>query len=153
MARSRCSPPSPGRLRRRSRNRGLRNGITLLEVLIATAILAVSLAALGRRGFVAIHAAESGQKQLEGTLIARHVLDAIQAGSLVPTPSETIWQDGTEWRWWTTRRPGPETGLTILEVFVRHEADRSDEPQVVLTQLVRDTVLSRPSTRATSTAL
>ena len=35
MARSRCSPPSPGRLRRRSRNRGLRNGITLLEVLIA----------------------------------------------------------------------------------------------------------------------
>ncbi len=147
VTRSRSSALSPGRLRRRFRARGSRSGITLLEVLIATAILAVSLAALGRRGFVAIHAAENGRKQLEGTLIARHVLDAIQAGTLAPSSVETAWTDATEWRWWTTRKPGPEAGLTILEVLVRHEADRPGEPQVALTQLVRNNVMSQTSNR------
>lgn len=142
MIRRRCALPAAASSRPPLLGGRSRGGMTLLEVLIATAILAVSFAALGRRGFVAIHAAESARKQLEGTLIARHVLDAIQSGSLAPATSQTVWRDATEWHWWTTRRPGPESGLTTLQVFVRHESDRPDEPTISLSQLIRDSLLT-----------
>jgi len=121
--------------------------MTLLEVLIATALLAVSLAALGRRGFVAIQAAQKGERQSAGACIAREALDGLLSGSLAAPSRETAWPDQPDWVWWIETKPGPESGLVALSVHVRPTGDPPGTPLLTLSQLVRRTALPHLATR------
>lgn len=124
----------PGRAAfRRSR----RQGITLLEVLLATAILAISLTALGRRGFVAIRAAEKSRQQAEAVLVARSALDGVLAHTLRPAATETRWSDVNEWVWWSETTPSETPGLVTLRVHVREQSASPRIPILTLAQLVR----------------
>lgn len=121
--------------------------MTLLEVLIATAILAVSLMALGRRGFVAIQAAQKGERQAAGAEIAREALDGLLAGTLAPPARETGWPDQPEWVWWIDIAPAEQEGLVRLSVHVRSASEPVGTPLLSLSQLVRRQALPRLATR------
>lgn len=124
-----------------------RGGMTLVEVLIATAILAVSLMALGRRGFVAIQAAQKGERQAAGAGIAREALDGLLAGTLAPPARETTWADQPEWVWWIEVKPSEQEGLVRLSVHVRSANEPAGTPLLSLSQLVRRQALPRLATR------
>lgn len=114
-----------------------RTGITLLEVLLATAIMAIALTALGQRGFVAIRAAERSRQQAEGILVARSALDGLLAHTLRPAATETRWSETSEWLWWSETAPSETAGLITLRVHVREQSDLPRVPTLTLAQLVR----------------
>jgi len=118
-------------------SRSRRRGVTLLEVLLATAIMAIALTALGRRGFVAIRAAEKSRQQAEAVLIARSALDGLLAHTLRPAATETRWSDTSEWLWWSETTPSETAGLVTLRVHVREPSDSPRVPTLTLAQLVR----------------
>jgi general secretion pathway protein I len=122
---------------RRSHLRPRRVGITLLEVLIATAILAVSLTALGQRGFVAIQAATRAQQQSAAMVIARQAMDGVLSGVIPEPQREAAWPSNPEWVWRMDLGDVTEPGLRRLTIHVRQATDRPEESTVTLTQLQR----------------
>ena len=98
-----------------------RCGITLLEVILATAILAMSMAALGQLTFNGVDAALRTKMESEAAIRCRSVINEILAGSLTAThESERHFRDTTDWTWSVSVRSESIRTMTLLTVTVRH---------------------------------
>ena len=115
-------------------NRSRRQGLSLMEVIIALAILGLALAAIGELIRVGAHNAEASRKRTTAQLLCENKLAEIKAGwlgqsSTLPTgqmmrpqpvgpvefePHET----DQPWMYTVNVEPGETEGLLVVEVIV-----------------------------------
>lgn len=106
-------------------------GFTLLEVLVALAIVAVALAALVRTGAQATDNTAYLERKTFAHWVAMNQLVELQAtgAGLSKGRSEgTEEMAGIEWQWQRTVKPTPDAKLMQVEFTV----GRDDEPQLVI---------------------
>lgn len=105
--------PTPSR---RSRS----EGFTLLEVLVAMAILAVAVTAVLQLFGQGLRLARASGEHLAATLLASQKLTEVAGGPLVPETSHGI--EG-EYRWQATVRPAPDLRPVELPEGLRPTGD------------------------------
>jgi prepilin-type N-terminal cleavage/methylation domain-containing protein len=117
-----------------------RNGITLLEVLIALAIFLGSFAIISQIMRTGAQASNQGQQQNEIVLRARSLMNEVLAGSVELEPVQEASFDDTDlYTWSMSISDGPIPDLFIVEVTVarRRQGGTGDMP-FTLTRYMRD---------------
>ena len=126
----------------------LRSGFTLLEVVLALAILAASLAMLGQLIGLGFRSAQQAQGLTEAQMIAETVMENIAVGILPPDPVQDMnismttdlsatltTETDTPWVYSIDWQPAPMEGLIIVMVQVRRanveSAAQNDQFQLV----------------------
>ena len=119
----------------RRRPSAARSGMTLLEILLAGAILAIAIAALEQQTYVGVQASLRSQMQSEAATRARSVMHQLQAGILPMESSPFIpLDDDQRWLCSVTVDRHPQLGLKRLVVRVRRAT--SPDGDFELTRLV-----------------
>lgn len=133
-----------------------RSAFSLIEVMLALAILAMSLAMLGQLVGLGFQSARQSQGLSEAQMIAETVMEAISLGLIQPDPvtdmnismmtdlnTFSVEQD-TEWVYSINWEPAPVDGLIMMMVQVRRSgaqtAAQSDTFEVV--RWMRDPALA-----------
>lgn len=125
-----------------------RYGITLLEVMLAIAILAMSMSALGQLTFNGVDAALRTKMESEAAIRCRSVINEILAGSLTPIQeSERHFRDTSDWTWSVSVRRNTIRTMTLLTVTVRHVSN--PDGTFTIYRLVRPDVQSAVQTAGT----
>lgn len=104
------------------------SGFTLLEVLVALAIVAVVMVALVRTSGMGATALGRERELTLATYVAANVLTDARIAQGVPQPGRRngrMRMGPREWRWELLVQPSPEP--TILRLDVRVYADETDE--------------------------
>jgi Tfp pilus assembly protein PilV len=125
-----------------------RNGITLLETLIATVILLVSIAALGTQSAVGVRAARRVQAESMSALLCHSVLDELMVtGQVKSTTAPKAIEGHPGWQYTseiselatTTAHRGPVSSdrLCIMTVTTWRTGVWAIESKTSLTQVVR----------------
>ncbi|WP_437231118.1 type IV pilus modification PilV family protein [Planctomicrobium sp. SH661] len=122
---------------RRSALANHRSGMSLLEVLLAGAILIVSLAALAHPAAVAVKASLRAEQTAIASMLAVECLNGILSGSLDsssnPQPSKSF----PDYSWQSTIQPAEQENCVRLTVMI-HAANQHDAaPVFQLSQVVR----------------
>ena len=121
----------------RRSGRSVRAGVTLLEVLLATVILATSLAALGQMISNGVMAGVRCEQQAEAAVRCQSKLDELLAGVEPLTPvSAASFSDDPSWTWTLEVAPFQER-LSCVTVAVQHESARQSS-DFQLTRLIRN---------------
>lgn len=112
---------------RRVGSRGCGSGFTLLEVLVALAVVAVALAALARAGSQAIEAQRSLEERTLALWVADNVLAEMRLeADLSPGRRQgQARQGGRDWFWDALIQPTPGDELLRMDVAVHAERSRS----------------------------
>lgn len=113
------------------------HGFTLIEVILALTILAVSLALLGQLVGLGFQNAQQAQGLTEAQMIAETIMEEIELGLLPPDPvtdmnvtmtsdlsTLTVEQD-TPWVYSINWEPAPVDGLIMVAVQVRRAGAQS----------------------------
>lgn len=131
-------------------------GITLYEVVVALAIFAGSMAAISEAVSTGMRAALQSRLQSQAILLCETKMSEVLAGA-VPRQStgEAAFLepqlDG--WRWTVNVKPGPHTGLMLVEVEVAYRAVSSPaDASFSVARLVRDPSAFASSTTAANAA-
>ncbi len=101
-------------------NSSARRGLTLLEILLASAILATALAVIGQQNSVGVRAAIRTQLETEAALHCQSLLNRITSTDVAPQaiPEQPLaGSDG--WFWSATISNAPLGGMTAVTVSVR----------------------------------
>ncbi len=116
-----------------------RSGLSLLEVVLAVAILAGALAALGHQASVGVNAALRSELSTEAALICQSRMDFLQVEGLRRLPVVEQPVDGRkDWRWSAELMPSEFEGLHLLRVSVHKASGRLERwSRWTLTRLVR----------------
>lgn len=110
------------------RTRALRAGMTLLEVILAIAILGGSLAMLGELVRTGTRAAREGRLLSTAQLLADSILAEITAGVSQPEATEgAIDFGGFGWSYIVEIKQVDQQGLLAVNVTVRESADLSQQ--------------------------
>ncbi len=121
------------------RSTSKRKGFTLLEVLLALAILLLSLAALGNLSFVGMRASTRCHLQSEACWRAHTVLEEIGAGirksvTAGPMPMEA----GSDWMVTIRARPTDVPKLIDVEVQAWKAGHQAEQSRVSLAKTIYD---------------
>jgi general secretion pathway protein I len=115
-------------------------GFTLLEVLIALAVLAIALTALVRAaGLSANDFAGLRERSLAGW-IASNVITESRLGERNPQPGQRegkVRFGGRDWRWELTVQPTPQAGISRLDARV-YLGEERESPSASLTGFTGD---------------
>lgn len=133
-----------------------RRGLSLLEVILASAIFVASIAVIGNLLDVGMLIVQRGDRETIGQLRAESKMEEIVAGiqpfETQSTKSEDFepYEDDPHWSWKVTSVPTPMAGLLRVTVEVGYMDDpeaTSEAPDNVwsFTRLVTDPALLRPS--------
>ena len=106
--------------RSRIRERRIRPGITLLEVLIALAIFLGAITVIGQIISTGSQAAIAAQQQAEAVRRCETVLAEALAGSIPMQDASGNFEDNPDWSWSVIVLDGPHVDLLSLEVTVAH---------------------------------
>lgn len=142
-----------GKGRRASRLAGkparARTGMTILEVIVATAIFVGGMAILGQLSRLGLAAAEANQRKTDGLLRAESKMAQISMG-LEPLDlgAEALpFDDNPHWTWSVASEPTEVTGLLRVSLIVEHrdrEDDETPDYDFRLTRLLVDPGWGRP---------
>jgi type II secretion system protein I len=120
----------------------MRRGITLYEVVIALVIFSGAIAAISEGISTGVRAALQSRIQSQAILLCESKMGEVMAG-VVPRSSvaESAFTepqlDG--WKWGLSVKPGPHTGLMLVEVEVNYRiAGDAVDASFSLERLVRD---------------
>lgn len=109
-ARCRCKP------------RGSRRGISLLEVMLAIAILGGSMAVVGQMVHTGSRAAIRARELTQAQIHAESVMSQIVAGIILPQSASTVpvetYDMAGEWMYSVDVQPGEQEGMLIIAVSV-----------------------------------
>jgi general secretion pathway protein I len=138
------------RLRIRSNDRNRREGITLLEVLIALAIFMGAFTIISQIMRTGAQASNQGQQQNEIVLRARSLMNEVLAGSVAMEPVDGASFDDTEaYAWSMTIGDGPIPDLFVVEITVsRRRPNGVLDMPFTLTRYMRDPEVFLQSTVA-----
>lgn len=137
-------------------NRKCRSAFSLLEVILALAVLAASLAMLGQLVGLGFRSARESQGLTEAQMIAETVMDEIALGLLPPDPVEDmnvsmlsdltsmIPPQDSPWVYSIDWEPAPIDGLLMVVVSVRRADAQSAEQNDVfrIVRWMRDPTLA-----------
>ena len=100
-----------------------RQGLTLFEVLLSLAVLAVSLAAIGQLVSSGMRGAVQAHLQSEAVIRCQHQLGELMATcEAIPNLSEQPFPDDSNWTWSASSSDTEENGLVSVVVTVKHSA-------------------------------
>lgn len=128
-----------GRLRRRAAGLCGRGGLSLIEVMLAVAILAVALAALGHQASVGVNAALRSQLSTEAALKCQTQMELLLAIGFrgLPISNQPIPGSGV-WHWSAELLPSQFESVQVLRVSVYKPRGRLERmSRWTLTRLVR----------------
>jgi type II secretion system protein I len=133
----------------------MRRGITLYEVVVALVIFAGSMAAISEAISTGVRAALQSRLQSQAILLCQSKMGEVIAGA-VPRQSmaEAAFQEPylQGWKWSLSVKPGPHTGLLLVEVDVAYRlAGNSVDGSFSLARLVRDQTAFASSASAAAT--
>jgi prepilin-type N-terminal cleavage/methylation domain-containing protein len=118
--------------------RPARRGLSLLEVLLALAIMLLSLVAIGRLVDFGADRGLDARLHTQGARLVQAKMAEVEAG-VVPVDSASGGQfdDNPDWSW--SVEPTPQGTPNLYQVTVRVTRDRRGQPfEVTLTQLLYD---------------
>lgn len=101
-------------------------GFTLLEVLIALAVIAIALLALGRSSAFQVNSLASLQENTLATWVADNVITDARLKTLDTgryQGSEAMGQQ--QWYWELQIQPSPDPGILRMDVVVHSDPDRN----------------------------
>lgn len=125
-----------GSTRREQRRKNSRRGALLLEVLLAAAILAMSITLLSQLSRAGTRLAILGQLQSEAAVRCETKLNELLVGaSDTPVAKDNGFLDDAKWRWSATTKEDV-TGLTRVTVAVWREGRFSNASRIELIRLV-----------------
>jgi type II secretion system protein I len=109
-------------------NRRSRNAFTLLEVILALAILAGAVAALGELIRTGMLNAQAARDLTRAELVAETVVSEVMAGALAPSASNTPWDEDSRWLYSVSTESASQAGLLALTVTVVRDAPPAQHP-------------------------
>ncbi|MEZ6057858.1 MAG: type II secretion system protein [Planctomycetaceae bacterium] len=124
-------------------------GMTLLEVLIALAILLMSLAVISELLRIGSRAAVDARIDAQAALRAEAVMNEVVGGvHLMQDMELTPFLDDPDWKWSLVVLEGPHADLLRLEVTVSYQPD-GDLPRrpLTLVRLARDPAIFAGATK------
>ncbi|QDU18200.1 type IV pilus modification PilV family protein [Urbifossiella limnaea] len=125
-----------------------RPGLTLIEVLLALAILLMSLAAIGQLVDVGSNHGTVAQFHVRGTRLAQDKLAECEAGVIdVTAGGGGTFEHEPEWSWSVDSQPETATNLYRVTVTVSRD-DRGKPFEVVLAQLIYDPAMTGSAAQA-----
>lgn len=103
-------------------------GLTLIEVLIALAIISIAMTAVIKATSQNIRGTGHLQQKSEAMWVAQNVLNEVQAGVIdLPAGSDSLSQKttllGQEWYWQASRTATPNKRIAKIEVQVFTQAE------------------------------
>ena len=121
------------------RRRVLRGAFTLLEIILALAILAGALATMGEVVRLAVRNAESARRLTQAELLATSKLAEITAGITPAEPVEEIsFQRQPNWMFTISTSPTEVDGLIAVSVNVEQQATGRQPIEFTLVQWMLD---------------
>lgn len=125
-----------------------RPGLTLIEVLLALAILLLALAAIGQLVDVGSDRGVEARFHTRGTRLAQAKLAECEAGVLdVTAGGSGTFDEEPEWNW--TVDAQPETATNLYRVTVTVSRDNRGKPfEITLSQLVYDPKMTGSAAQA-----
>ncbi len=128
-----------------------REGITLLEVLIALAIFLAAFTIISQIMRTGTQAANQGQQQNEIVLRAKSLLNEVLAGSVeMQSVQESPFEDTDMYVWSLSVSDGPIPDLFLVEVTVaRQRQDGRTDMPFTLSRYMRDPEVFLQSTVST----
>lgn len=123
-------PPCRGRIRERVESLPAQRGFTLLEVLVALAILAITMAAVSRTASSSIHHVEALRTRVIADWVAQNRLAQHQARGDWPAPgiqtgSEEQARQTYPWREEVIATPNPTMRRIVVSVYAPDDAKHS----------------------------
>jgi Tfp pilus assembly protein PilV len=117
-----------------------RQGLSLLEVLLALGIFLIALTGIGQLISLGSRSAVEARLEAEATLRAESILQELLAGvQPLQATAATAFPDDANWQWTAEVVEGPHVDLVQVTVTVfRQDLDNLDRGAVRLTRLVRD---------------
>ncbi|MEO1996367.1 MAG: hypothetical protein ABGZ17_13950 [Planctomycetaceae bacterium] len=120
-----------------------RLGLTLLEVLLATVILAGALAALSQLSTNGVNAALRTDLETTAAVMCQTRLDELLATSeAITTGRKVVFHERPEWSWVAEVSAGPNASLALLAVTVQGSENWNAGARFRLSRLVRRTRLT-----------
>ncbi|HEY1187340.1 MAG TPA: prepilin-type N-terminal cleavage/methylation domain-containing protein [Gemmata sp.] len=131
------------------RTRPARRGMTLIEVLLALAILLLSLAALGQLVDVGLRRGNAARATTRGTHLAESKMAEVEAGVVPLTggASGTFEGDDAAWTYTVTPEAAGPPNLYAVTVTVTRTLDGKPF-DIVLTQMIFDPTLTGSAAQA-----
>lgn len=127
-----------------------RRGISLLEVLLALAILATAATLLSQLMQIALRSAAEARDEPRAVLWCESRLNEVSARILLPTSVQNApLPEDREWVYSLETSPGPYTGLLLVRASVARAAT-PDSPMVSLSRWIIDPNDQRFLSTATS---
>jgi type II secretion system protein I len=120
------------RLQRAARGdrRSVRAGMTLLEVILAIAILGGSMAVLGELVRIGTRSARAARMSTTAQLLAESLLTEISLSTTSPTSTNGMIDDyaGEAWQYTTQVEQVDQQGLLAIAVTVQENKDLAEQP-------------------------
>lgn len=127
-----------------------RQGMSLIEVLLALTILLISLAAIGQLVSMGTERGLEAQFRTRGTRLAQTKMAEVEAG-VIPIDSGGTGQfenaDDSAWTWSVESQPGGSPSLYVVTVRVTRE-NRGQPFEVALSQMIFDPKLMGSAAQA-----
>ena len=116
--------------RNRRLRRSRRQGITLLEVLLAIAILGGALAAIGELIRLGVRSAGAAQQETFAHLLCDSRMAEVAAGAVPPeSVGQTACEEATDWVYTIEVTPADQTGLLQVMVLVQQDPSQYTLPR------------------------
>ena len=134
-------------------SRKLRRGLTLLEVILAIAILGGSLAVIGELMRVGIRHAEESRDSAMAQILCEGKMEEIAAGVSTPDAvSDVPFDSDSRWKYSVTSGSANQSGLLQVQVTVTpNDPDRASPPSFTLIRWIMDPSVQQAASQAGTT--
>lgn len=118
-------------MRRQKHVNGSRHGMTLLEVIVATALFVGGMAIIGQLLRLGLLTAESNKRTTQGLLRAESKMEELVLGiEGLAAEGPVSFEDDERWRWSIVSASTPVEGLIRLELKVEHLRSEDQEEEL-----------------------
>lgn len=121
-----------------------RQALTLLEVVLALAILAIAFGILAQLSGLGMRAAREARQMTRGQIYCESIMAEMTSGATLPSQSQGSVPDDPTWSYETALEPADVNGMVRLIVVVQRVNEVGIGSRVQLVRLIRDPDLPIP---------